>query len=391
MSESPANPPDDRRPGFYEFFAGGGMVRAGLGEGWRCLFANDIDPGKGQAYRANWGDGDFHLGDIGAVTAGDLPGAAELMWGSFPCQDLSLAGAGAGLGGRRSGTFHAFWDVARGLAADGRAPAIVAVENVCGTLTSRGGRDFEVVCQTYVDAGYRWGALIINADRFLPQSRPRLFVIGVRGDLATPSGMTAPGPLEPFHPAALRRTVDRLPEALRARMVWWRLPEPKARPADLAAVIGDDPADAPWSPPERTARLLAMMSPVNLAKVEQARRDGGRRVGALYRRTRQGADGGKQQRAEVRFDIAGCLRTPAGGSSRQTVLVIDRGEVRSRLMSARETARLMGLADDYRLPASGSAAYRLTGDGVAVPVVRHLAEWLFEPVLEAATRTRRAA
>jgi DNA (cytosine-5)-methyltransferase 1 len=281
--------------------------------------------------------------------------------------------------------------VARGLAADGRAPAIVAVENVCGALTSRGGRDFEVVCQTYADAGYRWGALIINADRFLPQSRPRLFVIGVRSDLAPPPGLTAPGPLEPFHPAALRRAVDRLPEALRARMVWWRVPEPAARPADLAAVIGDDSADAPWSPPEQTARLLALMSPVNLAKVEQARREGGRRVGALYRRTRQDADGGKLQRAEVRFDIAGCLRTPAGGSSRQTVLVIDRGVVRSRLMSARETARLMGLADDYRLPASGSAAWRLTGDGVAVPVVRHLAEWLFEPILEAAKRTRRAA
>jgi DNA (cytosine-5)-methyltransferase 1 len=391
MIESPAQPSEDRRPGFYEFFAGGGMVRAGLGEGWRCLFANDIDQAKGQAYRANWGEGDFHLGDIGAVKASDLPGAADLMWGSFPCQDLSLAGAGAGLGGRRSGTFHAFWDVARSLAAERRAPAIVAVENVCGTLTSRGGRDFEVVCQTYVDAGYRFGALIINADRFLPQSRPRLFVVGVRGDLTPPFGLTAPGPLEPFHPAALRRAVDRLPEALRARMVWWRLPEPETQPVDLAAVIGNDTADAPWSPPERTARLLALMSPVNLAKVEQARLGGERRVGALYRRTRRGADGGRLQRAEVRFDIAGCLRTPAGGSSRQTVLIIDRGEVRSRLMSARETARLMGLSDSYRLPASNSAAYRLTGDGVAAPVVRHLAEWLFEPILEAAARTRRAA
>ena len=391
MSESRPETPADGRPGFYEFFAGGGMVRAGLGEGWRCLFANDIDAGKGQAYRANWGDGDFRLGDIGAVAASDLPGAADLMWGSFPCQDLSLAGAGAGLDGRRSGTFHAFWDVVRGLAAAGRAPAIVAVENVCGTLTSRGGRDFEAVCRTYVEAGYRWGALIINADRFLPQSRPRLFVVGVRGDLPALSGLTAPAPLAPFHPAALRRAVDRLPESLRGRMVWWRLPEPAARPADLAALIEDDPADMPWSPPERTARLLALMSPVNLAKVEQARRDGGRRVGALYRRTRRDADGGKLQRAEVRFDIAGCLRTPAGGSSRQTVLVIDRGEVRSRLMSPRETARLMGLADRYRLPESSSAAYRLTGDGVAVPVVRHLAEWLFEPILDAAAGARRAA
>jgi len=390
MIESPAQPPD-RRPGFYEFFAGGGMVRAGLGDGWRCLFANDIDPAKGQAYRANWGDDDFHLGDIGRVEAHDLPGAAQLMWGSFPCQDLSLAGAGAGLGGRRSGTFHDFWHVARALAGEGRAPAIVAVENVCGTLTSRGGRDFETVCRTNVEAGHRWGALVINADRFVPQSRPRLFVIGVRDDLPVPPALTAPGPLEPFHPAALRRAVDRLPGALHARMIWWRLPEPVARPATLTAVIEAEPADAPWNTPERTARLLSLMSPVNLAKVDRARRADGPGVGTLFLRTRQDPGGGKHQRAEVRFDIAGCLRTPAGGSSRQTVLVVERGEVRTRLMSARETARLMGLSDRYNLPEKYSAACRLTGDGVAVPVVRHLAEGLFEPILEAAAGTRREA
>lgn len=367
------------------------MVRAGLGEGWRCLFANDIDPAKGQAYRANWGEDDFHLGDIGSVLADDLPGTAQLMWGSFPCQDLSLAGAGAGLGGRRSGTFHPFWDVARALAGQGRAPAIMAVENVCGTLTSRGGRDFEAVCRTYVEAGYRWGALVINADRFLPQSRPRLFVIGLRGDLPTRAGLTTPGPLEPFHPKALRRAVDRLPDDLRGPMVWWQLPEPTARPVTLASVIEADPSDTPWNTAERTARLLSLMSPVNLAKVDQARLASGRSVGALFLRTRQDADGGKSQRAEVRFDVAGCLRTPAGGSSRQSVLLVERGGVRTRLMSARETARLMGLSDGYSLPGTFSGACRLTGDGVAVPVVRHLAEWLFEPILETATGTRRAA
>lgn len=390
MNESPA-PPTDRRPGFYEFFAGGGMVRAGLGDGWRCLFANDIDPAKAQAYRANWGQADFQLGDIGAVVSGDLPGTADLVWGSFPCQDLSLAGTGAGLGGRRSGTFHAFWDVVRGLADQGRGPAIVAVENVCGTLTSRGGRDFEAVCRTYVESGYLWGALVINADRFLPQSRPRLFVIGLRADLAAPTGLTTPRPLEPFHPAALRRAVERLPERLRATMVWWRLPEPTARAASLATLIEADPADAPWNTPERTARLLGLMSPVNLAKVERARLADGRTVGTLFLRTRTDAAGSKHQRAEVRFDVAGCLRTPAGGSSRQTVLIVERGEVRTRLMSARETARLMGLPDRYNLPGTYSVACRLTGDGVAVPVVRHLAEGLFEPMLETDTGTRTTA
>jgi len=93
----------------------------------------------------------------------------------------------------------------------------------------------------------------------------------------------------------------------------------------------------------------------------------------------------------VRFDIAGCLRTPGGGSSRQTLLVVEDGVVRSRLMSGRETARLMGLPDTYRLPDSYSAACHLTGDGVAAPVVRHLAHWLFEPLLADGPRLRSAA
>jgi DNA (cytosine-5)-methyltransferase 1 len=169
------------------------------------------------------------------------------------------------------------------------------------------------------------------------------------------------------------------------------LPEPGPRPDGLAALIEADPADAPWHTPAQTARLLALMAPLHLARVEAARRSGLRCVGGLYRRTRRDGDGGRIQRAEVRFDVAGCLRTPGGGSSRQTLLVIEGGVVRSRLMSARETARLMGLPDSYRLPASYSAACHLTGDGVAAPVVRHLARWLFEPLLAEGPGLRSAA
>ena len=376
---------------FYEFFAGGGMVRAGLGEGWQCLLANDLDPAKAAVYRANWGDAGLQVGDIAALTAADLPGEADLMWGSFPCQDLSVAGAGAGLGGRRSGTFHDFWALARGLAAGNRAPRIVAVENVCGALTSHGGRDFEVICQTYADAGYRPGALVINADRFLPQSRPRLFVIGVREDVAIDPATTTPGADGLFHTPALRRAVDRLPDALRHRMVWWHLPEPGISNLGLESVVEAAPTDVRWHSTAETGRLLTLMSPKNLAKVEAAQRSGERRVGALYRRTRRDTAGSAVQRAEVRFDIAGCLRTPGGGSSRQTLLVVEAGQVRSRLMSARETARLMGLPDSYRLPGSYSAACHLTGDGVAVPVVRYLAHWLIEPLLAAPAGLRKAA
>ena len=94
----------------------------------------------------------------------------------------------------------------------------------------------------------------------------------------------------------------------------------------------------------------------------------------------------------MRFDdVAGCLRTPAGGSSRQLVLTVDGRKVRSRLVSSRETARLMGLPDEYALPENYNEAYRLTGDGVVVPVVRFIAQELIEPVLVNAAQARKAA
>lgn len=378
---------------FYEFFAGGGMARAGLGPDWTCRFANDFDHKKGLTYQANWGfGGELKVGDVKQVTTADLPGVADLVWGSFPCQDLSLAGGGAGLRGERSGTFYPFWDVIRGLIAEDRAPHLIALENVCGTLTSHGGKDFEAICQTFADAGYRCGALVINAALFLPQSRPRLFVIGVHADVEIDPVLLAPGPIEPFHTRGLQSAVDRLPPTLQENMLWWNMPTPNRRNTTFASMIEENPSSVRWHTPAETQQLLGMMSPLNLAKVNAAKRAGHRVVGGVYKRTRLNEKGVKVQRAEVRFDdISGCLRTPAGGSSRQVILVIDGTHVRSRLISARETARLMGLEDDYKLPRTYNEAYHLTGDGVAVLVVRHLAHHILEPLLGMAEAAERAA
>lgn len=378
---------------FYEFFAGGGMARAGLGSEWQCLFANDFDAKKGLAYQANWGtNGELKVGDVRNIGAAELPGRPDLVWGSFPCQDLSLAGNGAGLEGERSGTFYPFWKVIHELIADGRGPSIVAVENVCGALTSHSGKDFEAICRTFAEAKYSYGALVINADLFVPQSRPRLFVIGVREDVEIAPEMLSPEPLPPFHTRALCRAVEGLSDGARERLLWWNVPTPERRAHAFADLIEETPDSVTWHNQAETKRLLDMMSPVNLAKVHAAKRAGRRMVGGVYRRTRLDESGRKVQRAEVRFDdVAGCLRTPAGGSSRQVILVIDGNVVRSRLISARETARLMGLKDSYVLPRNYNEAYHLTGDGVAVPVVRHLAHHLFEPLIGTRVSNRAAA
>lgn len=375
---------DAAKPTFYEFFAGGGMARAGLGDRWRCTFSNDFDFKKGAAYQANWDRNEqtvLKVGDIRKVETSELPGVADLAWASFPCQDLSLAGGGAGLQGERSGTFYPFWDVMKLLIAEGRAPRVVALENVTGTLTSHEGKDFEAICQTFAENGYRYGALVIDAVLFVPHSRPRLFVVGVR-DVKIRDVMLSPGPIEPFHTRGLRAAYERINDDAKSKWLWWNMPTPPHRNTVFADLIEDEPNSVRWHTAAETTKLLGQMSPINLAKVEAAKRAGRRMVGTVYKRTRV-EDGVKYQRAEVRFDdLAGCLRTPAGGSSRQVIMVVDGNRIRSRLISSRETARLMGLDEDYILPRNYNEAYHLTGDGVAVPVVRHLAQHVIEPLVE---------
>jgi DNA (cytosine-5)-methyltransferase 1 len=371
------------QPTFYEFFAGGGMARSGLGEGWRCLFANDFDPKKGKSYVENWGDRELRLGDIHKLDASDLPGRADLAWASFPCQDLSLAGNGAGLEGERSGAFWGFDLLIRGLRREQRAPAILVIENVVGAITSNRGRDFDVLCRSLFELGYVFGALTIDAVHFLPQSRPRLFIVAARKDVPIARSLVADEPGGAWASAALCKAQAALRPDLRKAWRWWRLPPPPKRNVGFDQLI-DESADVSWHTQAETDRLVAMMSEVNRAKLQAALDKGGRLFGTVYRRTRLDANGAKVQRAEIRFDgVAGCLRTPEGGSSRQTVVMVEHGRVRSRLMTAREAARLMGVAEDYKLPARYNEAYHLLGDGVAVPVVRFLAESLLSPIVRA--------
>jgi DNA (cytosine-5)-methyltransferase 1 len=373
---------------FYEFFAGGGMARAGLGDNWRCLFANDFDKMKARTYAANWGSDHLVCADVADVTTAQLPGRADLTWASFPCQDLSLAGRYRGLGEAtaeimtRSGTFWPFWALMTDLAAEARAPKMIVLENVIGAITSREGRDFEAICNALSGAGYRYGAVVIDAKHFVPQSRPRLFFIAVAEDVAIPAGVTGVDQDELWHPAALCSAQSRLRGKARAHWQWWSMARPPIRNIGFVNIIEEKPTHCRWHSKAETERLLSMMTPLHLAKIDQARASGQRRVGGVYKRTRPDELGIKRQRAEVRFDdIAGCLRTPAGGSSRQAIVVVEGSSIRSRLLSPREAARLMGLDDSYILPDRYNDAYHVAGDGVCVPVVRYIASQLVEPIL----------
>jgi DNA (cytosine-5)-methyltransferase 1 len=370
-------------PTFLEFFCGGGMARVGLGDGWRCLFANDIDPRKAQAYTRNFGSARLAVKSVADVNPQEISARADLAWASFPCQDLSLAGAGAGLDGERSGAFWAFWRVMRGLGGAGRSPRLIALENVCGLLSSRGGADFAALIGAVQDGGYRCGVLLIDAVEFTPQSRPRLFLLAIADDTPIPDALLSAGPPSWGVSPALLAAHARLDPEVAARFVWWRLPPPPRRNFNLIDLIEEDPQGVAWQNLDAVSRLRSLMAPLHRGRVAEAEAQGSRRVGALYRRTRPAPNGGKAQRAEVRFDgLAGCLRTPAGGSSRQSILLVEHGQVRARLLSSREAARLMGLPDSYALPKNYNEAYHLLGDGVVAPIVRHLAAHWMEPILK---------
>ena len=267
---------------FYEFFAGGGMARAGLGEGWRCLFANDFDPAKTSAYCANWGGDHLAVGDVHGLRVGDLPGRADLAWASSPCQDLSLAGLRKGLGGARSSAFWGFWRLMQGLNGEGRAPRIIVIENVPGLATSHAGRDFTTLCEALADQGYRFGALEIDAASFLPQSRPRLFVVATREP--APSDLLAHSVGE-VHGRRVGDAYARLTGELKAHWLPWRSLRPERVNISVADLL-DDERQVCWHPPSLTERLLAQLSPLQRERLAVERTAGVPRIGMAYRRTR---------------------------------------------------------------------------------------------------------
>ena len=352
-------------PKYAEFFCGGGMVRAALRHRWDCVLANDIDAMKCDVYAKNWGDDALVQGDIAALPDDRLRRQIDLYWASSPCQDFSLAGKGRGLSGVRSGVFTDWADKITTAIENGFAPRIIAFENVVGL----------------VGLGYKVGALEIDARRFLPQSRPRLFVICVRNNIDL-SGLTVPKPSHVFHGKRLQKFYSGASRSVRSDWVWWKLADAPAADQALDTVL-ERRSSMPWFSDADTERLISLMSAPSLERLRTARQAGRTVVGTIYKRGRPDAQGNVRQRAELRTDgLAGCLRTPAGGASRQILMFIKGKHPKARLVSSREVARLMGLPDSYSMPETYNNAYRVAGDGVAVPVVGYLDEMLFAPILQ---------
>lgn len=371
----------DKKPEFIEFFAGGGLARLGLGKNWECTFANDFSSKKANAYRENFnGASELYVEDVWNINSSIIPGNPVLAWASFPCQDLSLAGNGKGLDAERSGSFWGFWRIIQELRNDARQVPIIVLENVIGLLDSKQGKDFSRICQALADGGYFFGALAIDAVRFVPQSRPRLFIIAISKTTILSKTLHSKTPESPWHTDKIFSAYENLKPNLKEHWIWWSLPTPPHRKTVLADIIENDPYLVAWHSKSETAKILGQMSDLNLEKVKEAQQAGVPQIGTVYRRTRS-ENGVRRQRTEVRFDgISGCLRTPIGGSSRQIIIIVNGDLIKTRLLSPREAARLMGVSNNYKLPNHYNDAYHIMGDAVAVPVVGWLEKHLLYPL-----------
>lgn len=358
-----------------DFFAGSGLVALGLAPEFETLWAIDNSAKKEAVYISNHPREQFHLEDIRRVHGKDLP-AADLAWASFPCQDLSLAGNLSGMtAGTRSGLFWEWVRVLEELQKHGKQPPLLVAENVVGFVVAEQGKHFKCAYRALRKLGYRLGTVIIDAKAFIPQSRPRAFIIAASESIPI-DGLAQPLPSEPFHPAGLVRAEAAIDDA---EWVWWSLPSPQGKTPFFSDLCE---REAPCDPLSKTKEICELLSPFNKRKLDKARWAKTFFAGTGYRRTRPDENGVMRQRLEIRFDgVAGCLRTPNGGSSRQTVILVEQGRVRSRLMTVRECARLMGAPDTYVIDGTYNDGYRAMGDAVAVPVTRWLTRHLLAPLV----------
>ncbi len=364
-----ATPNNGSSPRVAEFFAGIGLVRVALERaGCRVLFANEINKKKHSIYAANMDDSVFVLDDIRNIHGSDIPDI-DIAAASFPCTDLSLAGSRGGLSaGKESSILTEFLRVLDEM--QRRRPPVVLLENVVGFATSNNGEDLRETIERINNLGYVCDLLILNARVFLPQSRPRLFVVCLKK--ATVSEWRP----SVVRPAMLFEFARRFPDL---QLQFTPLPDLPMRTEQTLEDILErfDPSNEVWWGVSHLGAFLASLSPINAERLEKYRRGSDIIHATAYRRTRK-----KQAVWEIRSDrISGCLRTAKGGSSKQAVVEAGAGNVRVRWMTAREYARLQGVPTLFLANATESASKSALGDAVCVPVIEWLAQYYLIPAV----------
>lgn len=342
---------------FIDLFAGiGGMRRGFEAVGGRCVFTSEWNKFSRETYEANFHSEHEIAGDITAIAANDVP-AHDLLLAGFPCQPFSIAGVSKknalgkehGFHCRAQGTL--FFDVARII--EHHRPRAFLLENVKNLVGHDRGRTFSVIRQTLADElGYHISCRVIDARRFVPQHRERIFIVGLRDE-------------QDF-------TLDDL-----------ELPPVEAGPRLHTVLHPEDGSEEPAPPyTDEAGRVLPKYTlSAHLWKYLRDYAEKHRRKGNGFGYGLCGSD-----------DVSRTLsaRYYKDGSE----ILIRQERQRPRRLTPRECARLMGFdapgESPFHIPVSDAQAYRQFGNAVVVPVVEAIARHMVERVALGEPQDRQA-
>jgi len=161
---------------YFSAFTGVGGFDMGMPPDWECVGHSEIDRYANMVLRYRFKDVK-NYGNAEKIDWKEVPDF-DMLVGGTPCQDLSISGKRAGLGGKRS---RLFFEFARALTE--KHPQYFVWENVKGALSSNGGWDFARVLLEFSEAGYSVWWQVLDATWYgIPQHRERVFVVGALGD-----------------------------------------------------------------------------------------------------------------------------------------------------------------------------------------------------------------
>ncbi len=334
---------------FIDLFAGIGGMRLGFeAAGGECVFTCEWNPEARKTYEANFPCNHPVSGDIRDVRSQDIPPYDVLVAG-FPCQPFSIAGVSKKNALGRPHGFHCetqgtlFFEVARLLEAH-KPPAFV-LENVKNLVSHDRGNTFRVILKTLrEELGYSVHFRVIDARRWVPQHRERIFIVGFR----TENGFS----------------FDDL-----------EMPVPSLGPV-IGSILhpedGSEPPEAPYTVGVTASVAEKYVLSARLWKYLQD-------YAARHKAKGNGFGFGLVGPGDVARTLS--ARYYKDGSE----ILVARKDSNPRRLTPRECARLMGFdrpgRPHFRIPVSDTQAYKQFGNAVVVPVVETVANGIL-PYIE---------
>lgn len=365
-----------------EFFAGVGGVSFGLNH-FKTIWANDFCLMKAQTFALNHRGVEFICDDITNISSTDVP-STTLVSATYPCTNTSCAGDRTGLLGVKSGVVYRWLDLMKCKGGAAAYPFAI-LENPTGIIARNQGNDLRDLVLQLNKLGYAVNLMVVDAKHFVPQSRPRIFINCIDSALIstniTPIVSISDLPsCKSLLTNPLRKWIARNLDLDLISVACNSLP---TRTLQLESVIDlHDPNTENWADAHFKEELINLLVGKQLINFHKLVNSPFKSVSTVSRRGRTRPDGSSFNATEINMTgVAPAQRPYKGGSSRCWILIAGQGSSAFKVVTPRESARLMGFNDSFQLPTSNKEAYQCTGDSVVPEAVCWVEKNVFKPLL----------